>query len=320
MSPSVRATTNSIIMNKGNRGPRRRNWRDGRFFWGAMATFGCAYLFLIVSLLVVDMRFVSGEDLRAALGDQRVRYSMQLSLISSTLSALVSTWIAVPTGYLLARSGSRALRRRSRVGPGWQRCRRLVRTCVETLFDMPLVFPPLAMGISLLVLFQTPAGRWVDARVAEWMAGLGFPGIRGVSYEVPAVILAQCTVAAAYAIRILRATFERIDPEPERLALVLGASEWQAFSWVALPQARQGMINAFTMAWARSLGEFGPILVFAGMTRMKTEVLSTTVYLNFSIGNLRGAVTAALLLLTLASVMLIALRTATGWQEDRADD
>ncbi len=77
---------------------------------------------------------------------------------------------------------------------------------------------------------------------------------------------------------------------------------------VALPQAWRGMIAATTIAWARALGEFGPILVFAGATRMRTEVLSTTVFLELSIGQLNAAVAVSLLMVAMAVVVLLILR------------
>ena len=77
---------------------------------------------------------------------------------------------------------------------------------------------------------------------------------------------------------------------------------------IALPQAWRGLIAAATIAWARALGEFGPILVFAGATRMRTEVLSTTVFLELSIGNLDAAVAISLLMVMMATVVLIVLR------------
>jgi molybdate transport system permease protein len=70
------------------------------------------------------------------------------------------------------------------------------------------------------------------------------------------------------------------------------------------------MFAAASIAWARSLGEFGPILVFAGATRMKTEVLPTTVWLELSVGNLEAAVAVSLLMVALAMVMLVAVRLA----------
>jgi molybdate transport system permease protein len=290
---------------------RRRGVRSRSLFWGAMSTFGLLYLLLVVAMVVADLQFASVQDIRNAIADPRVRFSIALSLFSCTISAILSIWVAVPTGYLLARTDQQAIERRLEGRPRLCRLAIFGRHCVETLFDIPVVLPPLVVGISLLILFQTSLGRWLDVQVGSLMQWLGFPGIRGITYEIPAVVLAQFTVATAYAVRIMRATFEQMDAEPELAALVLGASEAQAFSFVALPQARQGIINAFTLAWARSLGEFGPILIFAGTARMKTEVLSTTVYLNFSIGNLRGAVTASLLMLMFAAVVLIGTRILT---------
>lgn len=68
------------------------------------------------------------------------------------------------------------------------------------------------------------------------------------------------------------------------------------------------MITAGTIAWARALGEFGPILVFAGSTRFRTEVLSTTVFLELSVGQLDAAVAVSLLMVAMAVIVLVLLR------------
>ncbi len=106
----------------------------------------------------------------------------------------------------------------------------------------------------------------------------------------------------------MRVTFDQINPRAEDVARTLGCTRAQAFVQVALPQAWRGIIAAGTVAWARSLGEFGPILVFAGATRMKTEVLSTTVFLELSIGRLDSAVAVSILMVALAVVVLLLLR------------
>jgi molybdate transport system permease protein len=77
---------------------------------------------------------------------------------------------------------------------------------------------------------------------------------------------------------------------------------------VVLPEARRGVLTAATLAWARSLGEFGPILIFSGATRMKTEVLSTTVYLELSVGHIEAAVAVSLLMIAAAILVLLVLR------------
>ena len=66
--------------------------------------------------------------------------------------------------------------------------------------------------------------------------------------------------------------------------------------------------RAITMAWARALGEFGPLLIFVGTTRMKTEVLSTTVYLEQSVANIQGAVAVSLIMVVAAVAVLIVAR------------
>ena len=68
------------------------------------------------------------------------------------------------------------------------------------------------------------------------------------------------------------------------------------------------MITAGSMAWARAFGEFGPILVFAGATPNKTEVLSTTVFMEFNIGNIEGAATVSLLMVVTALLVLTLVR------------
>ena len=102
----------------------------------------------------------------------------------------------------------------------------------------------------------------------------------------------------------MRVTFDQIDTRAEQVALTLGSRRSQAFFQIVLPQAWRGIVAAMTIAWARSLGEFGPILVFAGATRMRTEVLSTTVFLELSVGQLEAAVAVSLLMVLAAMGVL----------------
>ena len=106
----------------------------------------------------------------------------------------------------------------------------------------------------------------------------------------------------------MRATFDQIDARREQVALTLGCTRAQAFGYVVLPEAWRGILTAGTLAWARALGEFGPLLIFAGATRHKTEVLSTTVFLELSIGDLEAAVAVSLIMVVAAIAVLIIAR------------
>jgi molybdate transport system permease protein len=90
--------------------------------------------------------------------------------------------------------------------------------------------------------------------------------------------------------------------------MTLGCTRFQAFTRVVLPEARRGILTATTLAWARALGEFGPLLIFAGATRMKTEVLSTTIFLEMNVGDTAAAVAVSLIMVTGAMIVLIIAR------------
>jgi molybdate transport system permease protein len=241
----------------------------------ALVAANAAYLFSTPSPAGMGEAEATGwQALWQTLGDRYIRYSIQLTLVSCTITAILSLLVAVPTGYALARARFRG------------------RSLIETIIDIPIVLPPLVVGLSLLILFQ-----YLPESLRE-----------NVVYRVPGVILAQFVVASAFAIQAMRTTFAQIDRRHEDVARTLGCSRLQAFGWVTLPEARPGMVTAFTMAWARSLGEFGPLLVFAGATRGRTEVLSTTVFLELSIGNLRGAVAVSLLMVAVAVSVLVVAR------------
>ncbi len=256
---------------------------DALFFLVSGGLSSC-FVALIVLLLAADASLLSKQAFLDALAKPEIQSSIRLTLLSCTVSAILAVWVAVPFGYLLARYKF----------PG--------SPIVEFLVDIPIILPPLVIGLSLLVLFHIRIG---DMRVEEWFNQL--LGLQ-ITYHWPAVVLAQFSVAGAFAIRTMRVAFDQIDARPETIARTLGCSRGQAFVSIALPQAWRAVLSATTIAWARSMGEFGPILVFAGSTRMRTEVLSTSVFLELSVGNLQSAVAVSMLMVGVAAIVLLILR------------
>ena len=261
--------------------PRRRS--DALFFL-IMGGLSACFILLIVLLLAADVMFTTPRNFYEAIAKPEIRAALRLTILSCTVAAILSVWVGTPLGYLLSRY----------TFPG--------RWIVDTLVDIPIVLPPLVLGLSLLILFHQPFfGLQVESIFRD---RIGFP----ITYCWPAVVLAQFSVACAFSVRTMRVTFDQMNPRAEEVARTLGCTRAQAFWQIALPQARRGIVTAFTIAWARALGEFGPILVFAGTTRMKTEVLSTSVYLELSTGSLDSAVAVSLLMVILAVVVLLVLR------------
>ena len=320
-------------------------------FLTTLSVLGGSYLVLIVALLVADISFASPQHFLAALTSPEIRYSIWLSLISCSVSALLSLIVAVPLGYLLSRyrfPGSqpdRFPRRhsdRTAAAGGRPELADPVSTPLGRHIDAlwrslaapaaTYVFLPAAallLGMILVrvvvALLKARPSALVQATLSLLLAsgilaGLGArrgtarPDVvrdrisTGIPFAVPAVILAQFTVACAFAVRTMRVAFDEIPLRREQVALTLGCSHAQAFWRVTMPEARRGAVTAGTLASARSLGEFGPLLVFAGATRMKTEVLSTTVFLELSVGNLGSAVAVSLLMVAASLLVLLVVR------------
>ena len=236
---------------------------------------GGSYALIILAMILADLAYVDKESMLGALRSPEIHYSIVLSLLSCTLSTILSLWVAIPLGYLTSRFEF----------PG--------KCLLDTILDIPIVLPPLVIGISLLALFNFAPFSWTS----EW-----------VVFEIPAVILAQFMVACAFATRAMRISFDQIPERYEKVALTLGCNRAKAFWLVVMPQTRRGIVAAGTLAWARSLGEFGPILVFAGSTRMRTEVLPTSVYLEIQAGNLKGALAVSLIMIVAAAAVLATSR------------
>lgn len=239
---------------------------------------------MILLMVLADFAYTDLESLKRTLSEPEIQYSLKLSLLSCTLSTLMSLVVAVPIGYIMSRFTFRG------------------QSVVDAILDIPIVLPPLVVGISLLVLFNYPPFHWLS---------------RWVVFEVPAVVLAQFMVACAFAVRTMRVSFDQIPVRFEQVALTLGCNRSQAFWQVVFPQSRRGLLSAGTLAWARSLGEFGPILVFAGSTRMRTEVLPTSVYLEMQSGDLKGMLSVSILMIALSAAVLILAR-ALGMQRINA--
>jgi len=246
-------------------------------FWGGLILVTGLYLAFLVALLGAMAAYTTPGQMWQSLQTPEIRYSIGLSLVTCTTSALLALLLAVPVGYLLSRGRF--------AGKEW----------LDSALDIPIVLPPMVVGLCLLIFFQTGAGKLIEQVIP-------------FTYTVAGVVLAQFVIGAAFAVRTMRGVFDHLSARPEDVAMTLGCSRGQAVWLVTLPAAKRGMFAAFSIAWARSLGEFGPILVFAGATRMKTEVLPTSVFIELSVGRLEAAVAVSLLMVALALVVLVAVR------------
>ena len=137
--PTVRSAGNTSTLSI----QRRKVGSDLPFFTVFLGL-SLSYLLLIISLLVADAAFTSLQDIGRAFESKEIRYSFMLSIGSCTLASAISLLVAIPIGYLMSRFNFTG------------------KNVIDGILDIPIVLPPLVIGLSLLILFQTGFGRSLD--------------------------------------------------------------------------------------------------------------------------------------------------------------
>jgi len=251
----------------------------GRLFAASMLTFVGLFVVGLLALFAADVGYANLEAFETVIRSPEIRAAVWLSMWTTTVTVALGLLFAIPMGYALSRYRF----------PG--------HALVDSIVDLPIILPPLVVGLSLLVFFyQSPVGRWIEE------AGLEF------AFQPRGIILCQFLISASFGIRTIKLTFDGIDPRIEHVAMTLGCTRAGAFFRVALPMARRGIIVGGILIWTRAFGIFGPLAVFVGVAPMQTEVLPTFIYLEQSTGRLEVALAAAILMLILAALALVIVR------------
>jgi molybdate transport system permease protein len=173
------------------------------------------------------------------------------------------------------------------------------RVLVETLVTLPLVVPPVATGLLLLMLFSR---RGLVGRLLERV------GI-DVVFTWKAVVLAMAIMGLPLLVRTARAGFEQVNVRYERVAATLGAAPMRIFFTISLPLAWPAVLAGAMLAFARALGEFGATIVVAGSIPGVTRTLAVAIYGYTETGQDRQA----LLLVAIA----VAISFVTLWGSNR---
>lgn len=167
-----------------------------------------------------------------------------------------------------------------------------------------MVLPPTVVGLVLLLIFSKngPLGNF-----------LSLIGITLV-FSWPATVITAVVVAFPLMYITAQGAFEQVDADIEDAARTLGANEWKIFWSITMPMAWPGVAAGTVLAFARSLGEFGATLMFAGNIPGKTETIPVAIYFAVQSGDTNKTI--ILIIITLA-ITLTSIAALTYWKRKR---
>ncbi len=226
-------------------------------------------------------RMAPGEFLAKAVLDSRVRAAYSVSLSSAFIaSAMVTIW-----GFIVAWTLSR--------------CRFTGRRFIDAAVDIPFALPTAVSGIALTTLYS--ANGWLG-RLFE------AAGIK-IAYARPGIVLALMLIGLPFVVRTLQPAILQLDADLEDASASLGAGPLQTFFRLTLPTLLPAILTAFSMAFARSLGEFGSVYFIAGNLPYRTEIAPLLIVMKLEQYDYNGAAAIGIVMLGAAFVLLLGINT-----------
>ena len=232
--------------------------------------------FIVVPLLALAGT-PSAADLAHAAASADLWRALRLSLEAAFLTALIAGLAGVPLAYLLARADF----------PG--------RGVVAAIIDLPLAVPHTVAGIALLLVLGREG---IIGAPAAALFGLKFWG------TLAGIVAAMLFVSVPYTVNAARIGFEAIDPRLEKVARTLGMGPWRTWLQITLPLARRSIMTGFALTYARSISEFGAVIILAYYP-MTAPVQIYTLFLS---SGLDEAAAASVMLLALCLSLFVLFR------------
>jgi sulfate transport system permease protein len=247
-------------------------------------------LFLLVPLISVFAEALNkGWELYlAALVDEDARAAIKLTLITAAIAIPLNLTFGVAAAWAIAKFEFKG------------------RSLLITLIDLPFSVSPVVAGLVYVLLFGSHGwfGPWLEEHDIK------------IIFAVPGIVLATVFVTFPFVARELIPLMEAQGSDEEQAAMVLGASGWQMFWHVTLPNIKWGLLYGVILANARAMGEFGAVSVVSGHIRGMTNTIPLHVEILYNEYNFVGAFACASILALLALVTLV-LKSWVEWKAER---
>ena len=248
----------------------------GLSFGVMMAILSLVVLIPLCSLIAFTARLSPAEFL-ATVSRPRVLSSYYVSIVTALTASLINAVMGFILAWVLVRYDF----------PG--------KRFLDGVIELPFALPTAVAGISLTHLTTTNGlvGKFFYERF----------GIR-IAYTRLGITVALIFIGIPFVVRSVQPVLEKIDIQYEEAAMILGADKWTTFRRVIFPETLPALISGFTIAFARSIGEYGSVVFIAGNTPFETEITPLMIMSELQEYDYASATSIALVMLVIAFVIL----------------
>jgi sulfate transport system permease protein len=251
---------------------------------GAALAGGISMLYLSVIVLiplaaVVDKSLENGFDsFWTAVTNEQGLAALKLTLIASAVVVVINAVTGTLIAWVLVRDEFRG------------------KNFVNSLIDLPFALPTIVAGLTLLALYGPRGPVGID-----------------IAYTRTAVVLALLFVTLPFVVRTVQPVLIELDREMEEAAASLGASNFTIFRRIILPNLIPAILAGVALAFARSVGEFGSLVLITGNLPFKTEVSSVFIFSQIESDRVSGAAAVSVVLLEISFVVLLGITFVSRW-------
>ena len=262
--------------------------------FGLSLGFTIFYLALIVliplSAVFLKTFTMTWEAFWSAVTSERVVASYKLSFGASLIAATINVFFGGILAWVLVRYRF----------PG--------KRIIDALVDLPFALPTAVAGITLTALYSS--NGWIG----QYLEKLGWK----VAFTPVGVVVALTFIGLPFVVRTVQPVLEDAERELEEAAASLGATPWQTFWRVILPNLVPALLTGFALAFARATGEYGSVIFIAGNMPMVSEITPLFIITKLEQYDYAGATAIAVVMLVASFIMLLSINLLQAWTRKRA--
>lgn len=247
---------------------------------GTSLLFVCLILLLPLSALVMQLAQMSWAQYWEVITNPQVVAAYKVTLLSAFVASIFNGVFGLLMAWILTRYRF----------PG--------RTLLDALMDLPFALPTAVAGLTLASLFS--------------VNGFTVNGWRSLISKSPirlGIAVAMAFTSIPFVVRTVQPVLEELGPEYEEAAETLGATRWQSFCKVVLPELSPALVAGVALSFTRSLGEFGAVIFIAGNIAWKTEVTSLMIFVRLQEFDYPAASAIASVILAASLLLLFSINT-----------